>query len=199
MSQINGPAHSSVAFVLTNLAALKLAQGNCSEAEQLATRAVEMLEFTFGAEHPCVAPALSNLAAAHCYRGNLSQAAALYKRSVDIWEKVGPDHSAFCANLNNLATMYRYLGRYAEAADAYLRALRCAQRSARSRGSAVGKVLENYAQLLRITGRRLEANYIKQLADNAYPDRAAYRGEVTGRRKLGTRSNRRVQSTVQDR
>ncbi len=198
MSQINGPAHSSVAFVLTNLAALKLAQGNCSEADQLATHAVQILEITFGAEHPCVAPALSNLAAVRCYQGDLSQAVALYKRSVDIWEKVGPDHPAFCANLNNLATVYRYLGIYPEAAEAYLRALRCAQRSARSRGSALGKVLDNYAQLLRLTGRRLEANYVKQLSDNAYRDDTAYRGEVTGR-KPGTRSNRRVQSTMQDR
>ncbi len=58
-----GPDHPNVAFVLNDLALLRVAQGRYSEAEPLFLRALALRESTLGPEHPDFATSLENYAA----------------------------------------------------------------------------------------------------------------------------------------
>ena len=57
------------------------------------------------------------------------------------------------SNLNNLAVLYRILGRHAEAEPLFRRALAIAEKTFGPEHPNFVRILENYADLLRETGR----------------------------------------------
>ncbi len=61
------------------------------------------------------------------------------------------------ASLNNLAELYRAQGKYAEAEPHYQRALVIREKALGPEHPQVAQSLENYATLLRETGRNTEA------------------------------------------
>ncbi len=65
------------------------------------------------------------------------------------------------SNLNNLAVLYRILGRHAEAEPLFQRALVIAEKTFGPEHPNFVKSLENYATLLRATGRGGDATLME--------------------------------------
>ncbi len=76
-------------------------------------------------------------------------------------------------SLNNLAALYQAWGRYAEAEPHYRRALAIVEKALGPEHPAVATSLENYAGLLRKTGRTEEA---AGMEDRAQAIRARHAG-----------------------
>lgn len=72
-------------------------------------------------------------------------------------EELEPDNAHLGFTLINLGTLYHKQGRYSEAGPLYRRGLAILQKTCRERHPVVPAVLENWASLLRETGRDLEA------------------------------------------
>ncbi len=68
------------------------------------------------------------------------------------------------ATLNNLALLYSYRGNYAEAEPLYERALATVEKALGPEHPHVATSLENYAALLRETGRDAEATKMEARA-----------------------------------
>jgi hypothetical protein len=61
-------------------------------------------------------------------------------------------------SLNNLANVYRDTGRFAEAEPLYQRALWIRERALPAGDAKIVQVVENYARLLQLTDRGMQAN-----------------------------------------
>src|SRR5947208_2802210 len=77
-----GPEHSSVAWVLNNLALLYSKQARFAEADLLYKRTLASVEHTFGPDHPNVATVLNNLAQLYQAQGRIAEAEPLLERSL---------------------------------------------------------------------------------------------------------------------
>jgi len=101
-----------------------------TEAEQLYTRTVAILERRRGPSHPDVGATLNSLAGLYGEQGRFDEAQALYERIIAIGEKAfGSQHSNLAAVLNNLGGLYLTQGRYPEAEVYYKRGLAIAEKT----------------------------------------------------------------------
>jgi tetratricopeptide (TPR) repeat protein len=122
--RVLGAEHPDVAFSLTMLATLHVAQHHYDQVEPLATRALHIHEKMLGPEHPDVAQDLNLLGAIYEHQGKYDQAEECLKRTLTIDEKVfGPKHPHVATTWNNLAWVYRSQQKYELAESAYQRAL----------------------------------------------------------------------------
>ncbi|MFQ5956109.1 MAG: tetratricopeptide repeat protein, partial [Kiloniellales bacterium] len=69
----------------------------------------------------------------------------------------GPDHPITAALVDSLGVLYKAQGRYAEAEPLYKRSLATWEKAVGPADPNLAKALENYAALLRETGRGAEA------------------------------------------
>ncbi len=116
-------------------------KGNYPEAEKQFAAALKEAE-GFGPQDPRVAVTLTHLAALYYNQGKYTEAEPLYKRALPIVEKaLGPEDQ----------------GKYAEAEPLVKRALAIFENALGPEHPDVAASLENYAALLRETGRSAEA------------------------------------------
>ena len=131
-------------------------QGRYSEASELAERAVQVAEKTFGPDHPNVAQSLNDLAEIYKAQGRYAEAVPICKRIVAVVARLlGPDHLHMATAILNLATLYRAQGHYADAEPLYCQVL-----------SIHSKALEkdhlDIAKDLNITREQVYSKYSKQ-------------------------------------
>ena len=135
------------------------AQGNFGEALTQTKAALEAAK-VFGPDDIRLATTLNVLANVYFNQGNYAEAEPLYKRSLAIREKaIGPGlgQLVVALSLNNLAELYLIQGKYAEAEPLYKRSLAIEEKQLGPEDLNVAQILENYAVVLRGTGRGAEA------------------------------------------
>lgn len=138
------------------LALLRQKQGRPAEAARLLEHLAATYEKVYGPEHPQLAKTLLNLGLARADLGEDAAARRLLERAVAITERaLAPDHPQHVRALASLADFHFDHGRYAEAEPLYRRLLKLRDQGAAY--DAWDKVLANWTQLLRNTGRPAEA------------------------------------------
>ena len=103
---IYGPAHPSVAEVLTNLGAIKQDTGQYTESEKLHRQALEIIRPFFGEDHPRTAASVTMIARVLVFQKRGAEAAGMLSRSLAIRERVyGPVHPSVASTLNELGNL----------------------------------------------------------------------------------------------
>ena len=152
------PRHPELAIGLTNLGIVRRAQARWAEAESLLQRALSIREAALPVNDPCIPLSLYNLAMVYIDQNQPLQAEPLFKRALAIREMtLPPQHSDLATSLNNLANVYRDTGRFAEA-EAALSAGVVDSRAYVYHTTRMVRVVENYARLLQMTDRSVQAN-----------------------------------------
>ena len=147
--------------------------GDLGEAFTQTKAALEAAK-VFGPDDVRVATILIVLANVYHKQGNYAEAESLYKRSLAIREKaIGPGLGQLVVahSLSYLAEHYRAQGKYAEAEPLYQRSLTITENTLGPEDPNVAMSLEDYATLLRQTGRTDEA---KRMEARARAIRAKY-------------------------
>jgi tetratricopeptide (TPR) repeat protein len=150
-----------LAPTLYNLAILLLDKEADDEAEALFKRSLEIRRETLGPEHPEVAEGLEGLGSLYAKQGKDDAAEPLLKQAVAVFEKaIGANHPRVAACLVKLAKVHCARGDHARAEPLGRRALGIFETTP---GPPVllGKLLEDYAALLRDRDRSAEAAAIE--------------------------------------
>ena len=156
--RVLGPDHPTLAGTIQNLANLYLRQGRYEEAQSLYEQSLEIAEAALGRDHPDVGRTLGNLAQCHLEQGDYVEAEALYRRAIDNQESVwGPDNHEVATNYLNLATLLHEQKLYDEAEPLYRRCLSVYRHFLDPDHPHYRSAVEQYAELLRSTGRSEEA------------------------------------------
>ncbi len=153
-----GPEHPEVARSLGNLANLYRDLQEFNKAEPLYQRSLGIREQALGPQDPLVAQSLNNFANLYRDQGLFAQAIPLYERSLRIREQVlGSEHPLVAQTLNNFANLHFDQGDYERAEELYEGALRIREQALGPVHPDIATVLKNLAELLRATGRAMEA------------------------------------------
>ena len=144
---------------LHELAVAARDEGRLGEAEDLATKSLEIFEVEAGPDNPDVANVLLCLAGLHDDRADYVGAEPLYQRAADIVAKL-PESDPGEVELQRLriqavgglGTVLRILGRYGEAEPLLKRAVAIAERTFGAHDAAVADVLNDLAVLYKYTG-----------------------------------------------
>jgi len=166
------------ALILDKSAAIFLANRQFSKAEQLYKRLIQIRESDSRApEHPRgnedftkflgqaltgakskVADVYDELGRVYFVQGRFGEAADVYSKSLGILEsEFGGNQPPVARGLSNLATAYAAQSLYDRAQPLFLRAIEILERSNALEKAEGATTLENYALLLRKTGRNDEA------------------------------------------
>lgn len=116
---------SLLASTLSDIASVRLGQGEYAQAETRFRRALEIREEATTLDHPAIATAIGNLGAALLRRGKLDDAERHLRRALEIREReLGPEHPGVALTLSSLAIALEEMGRYEEEEAMLRRALR---------------------------------------------------------------------------
>lgn len=134
-------------------------KGNLEEAASLYRQALQLCEAKRGRDDPATASILNNLGGVEAASGNYDAALPLLERAVSIRQaKLGEQDPLTAQSMNNLALLYAARGDAALAEPLYRRSLAVFEKNNPATRSDLEQVLENYAALLRDTGRDSEAD-----------------------------------------
>jgi len=101
--------------LLNDLGVIREHQGRFSEAADLDTQAIDLIEAQFGAECSSMITPLNNLATMYARMGRLEEAEKVYQRAAELCVRLlGPEHPTYGALLGNEAAVLRKLGRKKE-------------------------------------------------------------------------------------
>jgi tetratricopeptide (TPR) repeat protein len=155
-----GTDHPSVASALEVLAAIYASQNKFAQAEPLSKRALAMLMKVFGPMSPQVAQSLNALAKLYSDQARYSEALPLYQRALVIQRNI---KSAFdeADTLTKLAELYLAQSNYAQAEPLLKQALSIFEEKTGTDSQKVVEVLELYIEMLRKTGRNIEADKLE--------------------------------------
>ncbi len=163
MKKARGENSSEVLMIRQNLAELKMHTGGDSLSELKETLAKR--EALVGPEHADVAQCLNNLAQWYLVHGQYSDAEPLYKRSLAISNKqLGPQNQYTLAVTQNLGTLYLEEKKFDLAEPLLKLALEGREKALGEKHPDVGHSLEEYAKLLRATGRSDQAGKLEERA-----------------------------------
>ena len=152
---------SSRAYVEIHLAKMLTIQRKRQEAETEAQLSVDDMKKA-GSNHPGLATALVALASLERDAGNYTEAMSNCKLAVAIDTALFKDgHPAIARDLNALAETYAAQEQYAEAEPLFQRALATRRQILGPAHPDYKTTLEDYAKLLRATGRDIEASQLK--------------------------------------
>ena len=113
---------------------------------------------------PTALPWLSQLSGVLYLQSKFPEAAEFMERCVELSELChGPDSPETAKHLDNLAGVRFLLGQYETAEPVIQRAIRILEQEVPVRSAALHRARENYSQLLRSTGRDLEADQVEGL------------------------------------
>jgi hypothetical protein len=149
------------AYVEIHLAKMLTIESKRQEAEIEAQLAVDDMKKA-GSDHPGLATALVTLADLERGAGNYPEAMSNCKLAIAIDTALFKgDHPAIARDLNALAETYAAQEQYAEAEPLFHRALAARKQLLDPAHPDYKTTLEDYAKLLRATGRDLEASQLK--------------------------------------
>jgi len=154
-----------VALTLGNLADFYHAQARDTEAEPLYWEALALLERADGPSSPRVARFVADLAAFYAVLDRPEESEPLFLRALETldWE-LGPDHLDVVVIRTALAGLYLQETRYADADPLYREVLAILLATAEPDQDQLLLVIDEYAQLLRATGRDDEAQSLEDRA-----------------------------------
>lgn len=99
--------------------------------------------------------------------GDYDQALTAYQEVLELKaHTLGPDDVAFAPTLMDIALCYRARGDYTRAEESYKRAVDLRERALGQTHKEVGKTLQRFACLMRLAGRKDEADNLKTRADS---------------------------------
>ena len=155
--------HPHMAISLNSLGVLYCKQGKYTQAESFLQRGAAIRERAFGPEHPELSESLYNLAELYSIQRKYAEAELLFQRVLMIRERaLGPMHPYVAQTLDGLAQMYTCQGLYVRAEPCFQRAIIIWEQN-RGQGSSNSiMALEHYADLLRKTGRDVEAGVLEE-------------------------------------
>jgi tetratricopeptide (TPR) repeat protein len=152
-----GPDDPRITSALNNLGRLLIATNRTTEAEALVRRALAIDEKGLGPCHPTVANRLNNLAGLLSATNRHAEAETLIRRALAIDENsFGAEHPDVANRLNNLTAFLGATNRWVEAEPLMRRSLTILIGFRRRTGHQhpyFGLVLENYASVLKNTGK----------------------------------------------
>ena len=151
----------SLGFVLTE-------QKKYEDAEEVYRKALTYRERVYGASHKSVATSLTNLGNLYLKQGELSEAEVMSRRALSILAEALQDHElknddifVFLRAARNLARIDIERKRYAEAEKTYKFIVSTIEQYHGQRDSSLIEPLEEYAKLLRVMKRPIEAARIE--------------------------------------
>jgi tetratricopeptide (TPR) repeat protein len=146
-----------VAGILSNLAAVYIAQHKYRQAEEILQQALAMKETEIGLFHPSLTATLNQLAVVYTETRRLAEAEVQYRRSLKILE---PQSSSFAPaiaqTLHGLSTTYLRAGKTAESNAALEEAARIAQHNL-GKEPEMATIVEEYSKMLKAQGNLKEA------------------------------------------
>jgi tetratricopeptide (TPR) repeat protein len=132
---------------------------------------------TMGKDHPHVADCLTKLADQYCRRKKYREMEPILQEALRIREKcLGLEHPMVSTSLKNLARLYYFQARYELSEPLFKRALAIRQKVYGKGHSRYADVEEQYAKLLRKTGRAMQA---QELENNVRIVRARFNAQGT--------------------
>jgi eukaryotic-like serine/threonine-protein kinase len=150
-----GADHRVVAGTLNNLGGVYFALGRYDEALRLYERARVIYESTSGESHPNLALILTNIAEVHWKQQRYVEAERGYRHALGVARgAMDPASPTLATTVRGLAGVLRDRQRYQEAEPLYREALTILERADHPN---FPKAQQDYAQLLRATGRTVEA------------------------------------------
>ncbi|HEY5893876.1 MAG TPA: tetratricopeptide repeat protein [Chthoniobacterales bacterium] len=156
--QSHGVDTIEIATILNNLALVYKKSGNPALAEAHFHRALEMYERIRGSDHPDVAAMLNNLGALYIAQGDLDMAEVMHTRALGLRQKAyGPYHPDVAESLSNLAVIHHSRQNWKKAGSFYKDALDVLTKCGQTDLDEYAIVVENYAALLRQTGKSKKA------------------------------------------
>src|SRR5262249_13266855 len=127
----------------------------CCARRRLHRTVLAIRERTLPAGDPAIASSLRNLASALASQGVAGEAEAMYRRALDITPSGRPEVASI---LQDLGYLQLHSGRFTEAEQSLCEAIRILEAHFGSSSSALLPALDNYANLLRKTGRKREGD-----------------------------------------
>ena len=159
------PSDPRLALTLGNLADFYHAQARDDQAEPLYWEALALLEQIDGREAPRVARFVADLAGFYAVLDRVEEAEPLFERALDTLEwELGPDHLDVLVIRTGLAGLYLQQTRYADAEATYREVLTFLLDTPDGDLDLLVTVLDEYAQVLRQTGRDNEARTLEARA-----------------------------------
>ncbi|GAC1356383.1 MAG: FxSxx-COOH system tetratricopeptide repeat protein [Ktedonobacteraceae bacterium] len=150
--------HPGMATNLVMLATLYKQQGKNNSAEELFQRAITIRTQTLGTHHPYVCGSLKHLATLYQEQGRYEQAEPLYKRIIGIYEKTyGSKHPTTAQYYHEFASLYLKQEKYQQAEPLFLQAQAAYKALPVTERFKIVHVLEDYAELLHKTNRKIDA------------------------------------------
>lgn len=138
---------------------------------------LESVRQTMGKDHPHVADCLTKLADQYCRRRKYREMEPILQEALRIREKcLGMEHPMVSTSLKNLARLYYFQARYELSEPLFKRALAIRQKVYGKSHSRYSDVEEQYAKLLRKTGRAMQA---QELENNVRIVRARFNAQGT--------------------
>lgn len=163
MKKVRGENSPEALMVRQNLAELKTQTGGSSLEELKET--LKKRESLLGPDHADVAQSLNSLAQWYFQHEQYSQAEPLYKRSLAICtKKLGPKNQYTLTATQNLGTVYYEEKKFDLAEPLLKEALEGREQALGKEHPDVKHSLEEYAKLLRATGRADEATKLEARA-----------------------------------
>lgn len=163
-----GPKHPDLAFALGNLGYALSKLGNYPSARDHYQRAVDILEVA-APSHPELGRFLDGLGEAYSEMGDIGTARTFYTRSLEIREKAfGKNHPQTAGSLIGLANCDRKERRYASAEALFDRGLALCRLPDGQYPAEAADLLQDYAILLRETGRADKAGEIDKLVSSMH-------------------------------
>jgi tetratricopeptide (TPR) repeat protein len=150
--------------LLIELADVRAAQSQYSDAEPLFVRALGLSEELYGRSGVRTVPALDAGGRFFRDRGRYLEAEEHFERAVAILEERAPNHADLPAARNNLATVYRLRGRYDNAEKLYRRSLAALENTFGPNDPEVATALSNIAEVSLEMGK---ADAAQRLLDRA--------------------------------
>jgi ankyrin repeat protein/tetratricopeptide (TPR) repeat protein len=177
--------HPGLSTTLNALAENYYAQGRYAEAEPLFQRALAIREEVMNPENESLARTLSNLALVYAAQGKFAKAEPLFQRALAITKKKKRSlrNPTLAQTLNNLALLYAAQGKYAEAEPLFQRALVMREGVLGTEHPDVATSLEDYAAMLRKTGRTSEAARVEVRAKAIRTEVLQGQGSISSEKK----------------
>ena len=149
MSRPEACCQAQLASALSQLATVRINQGDYVEAESLLARAVQVGEPLWGPRDPRLATARAATGALRLAQQRYEEARGEFERALAIWRAAGREGRAESgAALNNLAQAYKLSGDYRKAEPLYKRAMASCARWLGTGHSTCLAVARNFADLL---------------------------------------------------
>ena len=172
---LDNPWDISLAWSLIDVALIHANEARWSEAEQLARRALAIVEAAWGLEHPARGTILQHVANFRFSQGDPQTADYLYREAIAVFEaSLGDRHSRYAAVLNARAGILRGIQRLDEAEALYRKSIAIYESSPRGgAASDIAAPLHNLGLLLMSREQHDEAESLLRRAARAQQRRPA--------------------------